>query len=305
MRAFVGSYRPDGLAILDGDAVVATLDVPNASWLAFSPDRTRLYAVNESGAGSVTVLDAETLAVLEKRPSGGAEPTHLDLHGDSVLVAHYASGTIAVLTPALEPTDMVAFPEGAHAHQVVTDPSGRWVLGVDIAGDAIHVYTLEHGKLREHARVTATGGPRHIAFHPDGHRAYVVCEYVSQVIVFGWNDGELSERTTVGTVDTAIENYPGEVLVAPDGRFVYVTNRGDNSVATFAVDGDTLRPLGTVPTGGDWPRHAALDPSGRWLYVANQRSGTLTWLPRDPTTGLLSTMVGSVSVPEVAMVLFR
>ncbi|HVV20971.1 MAG TPA: lactonase family protein [Pseudonocardiaceae bacterium] len=302
MRAFVGAYGPAGLAVVDG-GTATPVAVPNASWLALSAGR--LYAVNEHPAGTVTVLDAATLAVLGTASTGGDDPTHLAVHDGHVLVANYGSGSVAVLNADLDLTDLVTFPDGSHAHQVVIDPTGRWVLTVDIGGDTIRVHTLADGTLREHGRVTATGGPRHLVFHPSGHLAYAVCEYVSQVIVFGWADGVLSARQVVPTVTSAGENYPGEVVVSPDGRFVYVTNRGDDSIATLAVDGESLRLLDTVPTGGDWPRHATLDPSGLALYVANQRSGTVTWLPRDPVTGMLSPGVDSLSVPEVAMVLFR
>lgn len=302
MRAFVGSFADAGLAVLDDGAVTARIAVPNASWLAFSPDRRYLYAVNEQPAGSVTVVDAETLAVLDIWPTGGDSPTHLDVHGDHVLVAHYGSGSVAVLAGG-SIADLVTYPEGSRAHQVVTDPSGRWILAVDIGGDAIHVYSLD-GALVQHQQVTVTGGPRHIVFHPDGRRAYVVCEYVSQVVECGWADGRLTIGPAVPTVAPGVKNYPGEGIVSPDGRFLYVTNRGANDIATFAID-DGLRLVDTVPTGGDWPRHATLDPAGRRLYVSNQRSGTVTWLPRDPATGALSTMAGSVSVPDVAMMVFR
>jgi 6-phosphogluconolactonase (cycloisomerase 2 family) len=297
--AFLGSYRPAGLTVVDG---ARTVDVPNASWLALAPDGQRLYAVSEQADGRVTALDAETLAVLGQRPTG-EHPTHVSVHGDHVLVANYGSGSVAVLTSDLEITDLVTFPDGGHAHQVVTDPSGRFVLAVDIGNDAIHVYTLVGGRLREHSVVTVAGGPRHVAFHPGGDLAYVVCEYVSRVVVCAWADGTLGERQAAATVRDDVANYPGEVVVSPDGRFVYVTNRGDNSVATFAAE--PLRLLDVVSCGGDWPRHAALDPAGGALYVANQRSGTVTWLPRDPSTGRLSTVAGSMSAPEVAMVLFR
>ena len=101
-----------------------------------------------------------------------------------------------------------------------------------------------------------------------------------------------------------VQNFPAEVLVAPDGRFVYVTNRGDNSIATFAVHDDRLALLDTISCGGDWPRHATLDPTGQHLYVSNQRSGTVAWLPRDPAGGLLSPVAGTTEATAVAMVMF-
>lgn len=300
MRAFVGGYTADGLAVLEDGALTHRLPVPNASWLAFSPDRSRLYAVHEQRPGSVTVLSTETLAVLDERPTGGDEPTHLTVHGDRLLVANYGSGSVAALGSDGR-LDVVTYPPGAHAHQVVTDPTGRWIVAVDIAHDTIHV---SDDDLHEHHTVTVPGGPRHIVWHPDGRRAYVVCEYVSQVVPCTWSDGDLTPGVPMPTVAPGSTNYPGEIVMAPDGRFLYVTNRGDNSIAVFAID-DEPRLTATVPCGGDWPRHATLDPTGRLLYVANQRSGTVTWLPCDPTTGALSEVAGSVSVPDVAMVVFE
>ena len=310
--AYVGSYTPDGLACVDVDPNTGALfgvstvpGVPDASWLTCSPDGRHLYAANETAAGSVTVLDAKTLAVQGVWPTGGDSPTHLSVHptGRFLLVAHYGSGTVAVLRldedGGVGPiTDLVP---GVHAHQVGTDPSGQWVVSVDLGTDSVDVrqLDLDTGKLHHHQRFTAGPGPRHLIWHPDGRRAFLVCENAPQVIACDWNAGTL----TVGAVlSLAAAGHPGEGVVSADGRFLYVTNRGPNTVDTFDLAG--LRLLGSVPVGGDWPRHAALDPSERWLYVSNQRSGTVTWLPRDPASGALSPVAGSMNAEAVAMVLF-
>jgi 6-phosphogluconolactonase (cycloisomerase 2 family) len=297
-------------------------DVPDASWLALSHDGRFLYATNEQGpAGSVTALDRSALTVLNKQSTGGSAPTHLsvDPGGRFLLVANHGSGSVAVLPLGadgrIEPvSDLVHHSGGTggppHAHQVITDPTGRWVLAVDIGNDSVYVYRLEDGKLRQHQQfvVAAAGtGPRHLVFHPGGAHAYLVCEYKSQVIVCAWDAsrGHLADGQIIGTVDSPVPvNFPGEGVVSPDGRFLYVTNRGDDSIATFAVHGATLALLGTIPCGGHWPRHVGLDPNGRHLYVSNQRSGTVTWLPRDPSSGSLSPATGQTSATAVAMVLF-
>ena len=129
-------------------------------------------------------MDTETLAVLGAWPTGGDDPAHLTVLGDRLLVANHGSGSVALLPPEGEP-QVVTYPDGSHAHQVITDPTGRWIVAVDIGGDAIHVY--DHA-LREHRFVSVTGGPRHVVFHPDGRRAYVVCEYVSQVVPCAWSE---------------------------------------------------------------------------------------------------------------------
>ena len=291
-----------------------------ASWLA-SHGRF-LYATNEEDpVGSVTALDPTNLAVLNTQPTEGGAPTHLSVHpsGRYLLTANYGSGSVAVLPLASDGrigplSDLVQHTGGSggqpHAHQIITDPTGRWVLAVDLGNDSVYVYQLDNGKLQQHQQfvVTTGTGPRHLVFHPSGTHAYLVCEDSSQVIVFAWNAerGSLTAGQIIGTVEpgAVTPNFPGEGVVSPDGRFLYVTNRGDDSIATFAVSGTTLTLLNTIPCGGDWPRHAGLDPTGRHLYVSNQRSGTVTWLPRDPASGALSPVAGQTAATAVAMVLF-
>lgn len=302
---FLGSYTAAGLAVADVDPVTGRLTVtatvpgvPDVSWLATGGGL--LYATNERTPGSVTTVDVETPAVRSVRPVEGDEPTHLAVVGEFLLVANHGSGSVTVLPlDGGPPTDVVRYPQGAHAHQVLTDPAGRWVLVVDLGTDSVRVYELESGRLREHDRVGVGPGPRHLVWHPDGRRAYLVCEHAAQVVPCSWEDGTL---TPVGAHPIAADGYPGEGVMSPDGRFLYVTNRGPNTVATFALD--EFRLVDTTFCGGDWPRHATLDPTGRWLYVANQRSGTVTWLSRDPDSGRLGGVAGTTTVEAVAMVLF-
>lgn len=329
--AYVGSYTSEGgvgLATASVDPATGTLTagptvpgVPDASWLARSTDGRYLYATNEQEPiGSVTALDLSGPAVLNQQSTGGGAPTHLSVHpsGRYLLAANYGSGSVAVLplssSGRLDPlTDLVRHKGSQpHAHQIITDPSGRWVLSVDLGDDSVYVYRLDlaTGKLHLSDQVTvATGsGPRHLVFAPSGDQAYLVCEHSSQVIVCDWHPsgGKLATGQVIGTVlpGAVTPNFPAEGVVAPDGRFLYVTNRGDNSIATFAVHGTEIALLGTTPCGGDWPRHATLDPTGRHLYVSNQRSGAVAWLPRDPGSGLLSPATGTTKATAVAMVLF-
>lgn len=296
--AFVGSYGPTGLRAARVDptsgrlVVTAVLDVPDVSWLARHDGR--LYATNERTDGSVTVLDERTLTLLDTRSSHGADPTHVSVVDGHVLVANHGSG-VAVLPPAAPVSDVVP---GVRAHQVLPDPSGRWVLAVFLGSDTIEVYRLVDGKLTPHRRVSAGPGPRHIVWH--GEWAFVVCENGPVVLVCSW-DATAGELTVRDGVETGVAgDYPGEGVVS--GDVLHVTNRGSNTITTFAI-GDGLRRVGDVSCGGDWPRHAALDPSGRWLYVANQRSGTVTWLPVT-SGGRLGPSIGELAVEAAAMVSF-
>jgi len=125
------------------------------------------------------------------------------------------------------------------------------------------------------------------------------------VTVCGYADGTLTAGQVASTVlSTGVTNYPGEIAVSADGRFVYVSNRGTDTVAVFAVSegGARLTLVATPPCGGTWPRHLAIDATGTWLYVANERSGTLAWFPIDATTGVPGPESGSVAVTAVVQI---
>ncbi|WP_116049394.1 lactonase family protein [Amycolatopsis palatopharyngis] len=337
--AFLGSYSTWGSPPGQGlqvaarsraalDVVSTVAGVPDASFLAFSRDRRRMYVTNElvpdGTVTAVDVCDPRRPRVLGTRSTRGAGPTHLSVHpgGRHLLTANYTDGTV-VVHPILrdgtlgESTDLVQHTgdeREPHAHQVLTDPTGRWVLAVDLGADSVYVYHLDRraGTLAPHrqVRLPSGAGPRHLAFHPGGRFAYILGELRPEITIAAWNpgSGELTLGEPVPTVDDDAQQpqYPAEIAVSGDGRFVYASNRGEDTIATFAAGrtGDALQRIGNVSTGGVWPRHFTLDPSQRWIYVANQRSGTVTWLPRDPHTGLPGSVAGSVSVPSAAIVTF-
>jgi 6-phosphogluconolactonase (cycloisomerase 2 family) len=335
---FLGSYTDNGgngleVASFDDSTGAVTpgatvSNMPDASWLVYSADRTILYTTNELSSGTMTALRVNGPAVptiLNTQPTSGGSPAHASVHpsGKYLMAANYESGSVAILPinsdGGLSPlTDLVTHSGGTggdpHAHQILADPSGRWVVSVDLGTDSVYVYTLDltSGKLSLHDQVVlAKGdGPRHLVFHPNGTHGFLATEDSSQVIAFGWDSsaGKLTPGQIVGTTEPGgvTPNYPGEIALSKDATFLYVSNRGDNSIATFSVsaDGSTVTLLNTTPCGGDWPRHFALDPTEHWFVVANQNSGTVTWLPRDPSTGLPGKVAGSASATAVAMVLF-
>ncbi|WP_433334654.1 lactonase family protein [Spirillospora sp. CA-294931] len=299
--AFLGGYTSAGgrglLVARAGPAGTLTVresvDVPDPSFLALSPGGRRLYAVSEVDDGRVLAfaLTREgSPRPLGHRSAHGAAPAHLSVHpsGRYLLSATYSGGTVAVhpIRPdgSLGPSAHVVRHDGAepHPHQIVTAPDGRFVLAVDLGTDSVLVYRLDlaTGRLDRHsrARLRPGAGPRHLAFHPGGHTAYVINELDSTVTVCAYDRGRLTPGQIVSTVPegTTTPNYPGEILVSPDGRHVYGTNRGHDSVAVFATRGRRLRLVTTVACGGHWPRHMELARGGRLLYVANQRSGSVT-----------------------------
>ena len=301
---YLGTYGDGiGIATYDADGKITktgTIDgIPDPSFVI--RDGNFLYAVNEQDAGAVTAIDiSATPKVLNRQPNKGSGPCHLAKVGDHLLSANYGSGDIAVHPIAADgslgqQTDLVKHEGSApHAHQVVQ--AGEYVLAVDLGTDSIYTYTLAAGKLtlQHQAKVKSGAGPRHLVFHPSGKYAYVADELDSTVTICGYDNGVLTVLDAVPT--GAGENYPGEVVISADGRFVYVTNRGHNSVSIFRANGAGLELVGTPSCGGDWPRHAAFDPTGRLLLVANQKSNNVVTFSVDQTAGTL-TQIADFSTP--------
>ncbi|WP_078883728.1 lactonase family protein [Streptomyces sp. NRRL S-340] len=284
--------------------------VADPSYLAVHPDGRTLYAVEERQEGRVSAVRLADRRPLGSRDTGGAGPCHLSVHpsGRWLLSANYQSGSVAVhpidASGALgERTDLVTHTspppgpgqQGPHAHQVVTSPDGGHVLAVDLGTDTVYTYRLDPraGRLTEvsRARTRPGAGPRHLAFHPGGRYAYLANEVDDSVAVCAYDPP--TGRLTVGkeqpTGSGAGTNYPAQFAVTADGRFAYLANRGDNTLARYAVeaDGARLRLLDTVPVAGDFPRQIALSPDGRLLFAANQKSGTVSVFHVDRASGAL------------------
>ncbi|MET9519305.1 lactonase family protein [Streptomyces sp. NPDC002994] len=327
----LASYRPRSGQLASTGVLTG---VQNPSFLALSPDRRTLYAVDERAKGAVAAVRVGGGApeVLGRaRGTGGADPCHLSVHPDGrfLLTANYTGGSLSVhpigrggvlgeVADVVRHTGSGPDPgrqEGPHAHMVVTDPGGRYVVAVDLGTDTVHTYWLDprSGKLRERQRAAMKpgAGPRHLAFHPSGRHAYVVNELDSSVVVCGYErrSGVLTPGAPQSTLGPGTElderNYPAGVLVSPDGRFVYVSNRGHDSIAVFGVErgGAALRLVSVVPSGGSYPRHIALDPSGVLLFAANQKSGTVAVFRVDRGTGRLSPAGAVLAAPVPVCVL--
>ena len=358
-RAYIGSFTSAGgrgvtSAAVDPDGGGLTAlhhtdaAVPNPSYLALSSGRDSagalLYAVSETGEGAIAVFSLadpdRPVPAGEPAPVKGADPTHLAVAAGQVFTANYGSGGVSSLPLRADGTlggQAAVHPhrgggpnagrqEGPHAHAVVPDPSGRWLLSVDLGTDSVWVYALSPaggaeadagggpagGALRLHREVPVGEGtgPRHLAFHPDGRHAYLVNELKSTVTVCRWDAGEgalqpVAETPTVPEGAASGPNYPSELVVSPDAQYVWVANRGHDSIAVLdlGASGDALHLVGTVPCGGHWPRDLALHPSGRRLYAANERSGDVTWFDLDPETGV-PRRAGSLAVAAASCVVF-
>ncbi|WP_285749243.1 lactonase family protein [Lentzea sp. NBRC 105346] len=310
----IGTYDPANGQLKSTGVIKG---VVNPSWVEESRDGRFLYAVNETSDGGVTAINAQTLKVINKQVTGGADPCHLaiDPSGRFLVTADYSSGSLSVFpirpdgglgarTHLVKHKGSGPDPDrqkGPHAHQVVFDPHGKHLLAVDLGADAVFSYTLSaQGKLTlvNTAKLKPGAGPRHLAFHPNGKTAYIANELDSTIVVSAYDNGKLTPGQVLKTAPAGgVRNYPAEVLVSQDGRFVYLSNRGHDSVAVFAVDGAGLKLVETTPTGGKFPRHITLDPSGRFLFAANQNSNLVTSFSVDRATGRLTPAGTPLSTP--------
>ncbi|MEU7580914.1 lactonase family protein [Streptomyces sp. NPDC041068] len=338
-RAYIGSFTAAGgpgvlTAAVDPDtgaltAIGATDAVADPSYLALSPAGDMLYAVSETTDGALAAFRTTGGAPELAAPlvPVGSAPTHLALHAGHVLTADYRSGSVTAVplgadgTPApaasgqLRHTGSGPHPQrqqGPHAHQVLPDPSGRWAVSVDLGTDSVRVCALDgNGDLTLHREVALRpgSGPRHLVFHPRGDRAYVLNELSPTLTVCAW-DAEDGTLKPLGEVQLLVDVpdgdvYPSEVVVAPDGRFLWTATRGADVLSVLALDeaGDTPRLTATVSCGGHWPRDLAIDPSGRHLYAANERSGDVTWFTIDQETGI-PRQAGAIEAPAASCVIF-
>jgi len=300
-------------------------ETSNPSFLAVSPNGRFLYAANEdsryegqpTGTVSAFAIDAATgnLKALNKVVSKGAGPCHvsLDPNGKFVFVANYNSGSIASFPVHADGSlgEAVGFDQhsgssvnpqrqrGPHAHSVVASPDGRFLLSADLGLDEVLVYKMgADGALTPNdppfGKVAPGSGPRHIAFSRDGKFVYVVSEMVPGVTVFRYNAARGSLES-IQAIPSLPEDYSGnksgaEIAVSPNGRFVYSSNRGADSIAAFAIDRSkgTLTAAGRFPSGGKTPRNFAIDPTGKWLFAAHQDSDSIVEFRIDEKTGALT-----------------
>jgi 6-phosphogluconolactonase len=317
-------------------------EVASPSFLAIHPSRRFLYAVGElhefqgkkSGAVSAFALDAATgkLTPLNQQPSGGQGPCFVTVepNGKYLLTANYTSGTVGVLPidkdgrlgePVAVAQHKGSGPnpkrqEGPHAHSVNLDPAGRYALAADLGVDKVFIskFGTADGSLTPNdppaISVAPGAGPRHLAFDPSGHHAYVINEMASTVTAFTYDAdrGALNEIQTISTLPAGFSEITNtaEVQVHPSGRFLYGSNRGHDSIAIFTIDEKTgrLTAVGHEPTQGKAPRNFAIDPSGAWMLAANQNSNSLVVFRIDQETGKLKATGTTVEAPSPVCIKF-
>lgn len=287
-------------------SAVASIERP--TWLVKDPARAVLYAVSETGndgaaQGRVVSLRFAgadgALTEIGAAASGGGGPTHLalDPRAGTLLVANYGTGHVAAL--ALDADGAVTGPvsvvrdqgsgptarqRGPHAHGVTIDPSGRYALVPDLGADRVFIYRYDAATRQLAAadlpflQLPPGTGPRHLVFGADGRHAYLLAEFTGELLVYRW-DAARGTLQAVQALSTLSAGYggkisAGEIVVAADGKQVYVSNRGYNTVIVYRTDAATgrLAELQRIAAGGDQPWHLALSPDDRWLLASNEAS---------------------------------
>ena len=314
----------------------------NPSFLAVDQNYKYLYAANEidnfqgehAGAVSAYSIDRNTgkLSFLQQVSSFGADPAHLalDKTGRYLLVANYTSGNIAVFpiekdgrlgtrTAFVQHTGSSVNKErqaGPHAHEIVATADNKFVLVADLGLDELLVYRFDAktGALSPanppFVKVAPGSGPRHFALAPNGKFVYLVNELSSTVTVYSF-EGSLGRLTELQTISTLPEGFKGENTTAEittdaAGNYLYASNRGDDSIAIFAIDQKTgkLSPVDRVKTGGKEPRHFTLDATGKWLFAENQNSNDIRLFRVDPKSGKLTPTSQTIQVNSPVCVVF-
>ncbi len=304
--------------------------VDDPSFFKFSPDKNYLYVVTratevveESGGfiSAYKVGENGNLHFLNKQVSNGKDPCHVDVSGDGkfVAIAAYGGGTVSLYPVAgdgsLKPAKSVIENRGSgfdksrqsspHAHSVKFSPFSNQVFNADLGTDQLNIFILDGNKLRKNAqefvKLAPGSGPRHFDFHPNGKVIYVINELNSTVTACRIENGIWKEFQSVSALPPGFDgtSYCADIHVSPDGRFLYGSNRGHNSVAVFSIDSENqkLKQIATVSTNGNWPRNFVLSPDGKYLLVANERSNNITVFQINKNTGIPEFTGNEVEVP--------
>ena len=317
-------------------------ETENPSFLAIHPNQRYLYAANEISmyngqvAGSISAFSiaptTHALKLLNRVSSRGAGPCHiaLDKTGKWLFAANYDSGSVAAF-PIHEDGSLgeaSAFfqhagssvnkerQSGPHAHVVALSPDNRFALVADLGVDRVVTYRLDSAKgglapnYPPFVTLAPGSGPRHVAFRPDAKFVYSLNELLSTVTTFRYDAsrGSLKELQTLSTLPNGWRgsNSTAEIVIHPNARFLYTSNRGDDSIAIFRIDPSrgTLTLVDRTSTQGKTPRNFAIDPSGTFLLAANQDSGSIVTFRIDPGTGRLTPTGDMLEVPSPVCILF-
>ena len=316
-----------------------TTTVQNPFFLALSPDKKFLYSIHALKFGS---KEAEEIAafkllgtdgkleLLNKRSARGSAACylHVDNPGKTVVVANYSSGSVASL-PVKEDGSLgeaASFFQHAgssvnparqkepHAHCIVVSPDNKYAFAADLGLDQVLCYKLDskQGKITANdppfARTPAGAGPRHLTFHPNGKKVYVINELLNSVTLFDYDStkGSLREEQTISTLpgDFKGTSYCADLKITPDGKYLYGTNRGHDSIACYSIGADGKLTLVNIePSLGKGPQNLAITSNGEWLLCANMPGKNVAIFRIDPKTGKIKPVGEPVSMPSPSCIM--
>jgi len=309
-------------------------EASNPSFITFRAGEKFLYSVNENDKGSVSAFSVGSdwhLTAINKQPSKGAYPCHIlvDNTGKTAFASNYGTGNVVVL-PIHEDGSLGEISQneqfkgsGAvkdrqsepHAHSVYLDATQTYAYACDLGTDWIHGYRFDAAKgtitadEKASFRVPAGSGPRHLAFHPQKDFVYCINEINNTVSGLKRNpaDGSLSLLQTISTLPADFKGFDttAEIAVHPNGKFLYSSNRGHDSIAVMAIaDDGQLSLVEIVSTGGKAPRNFAIDPSGKWFLAANMDSNDFFVFKLDERSGKITPTGQRIELPSPVCVLF-
>lgn len=318
-----------------------TADLQNPFFLAVSRDQRFLYAIDAEKFGdkvdefvAAYAIEGRTgqLKRLNEQSARGTASCYLDADatGKTVVVANYSSGSVAALPVKADGSlgEAASFMQhsgtggdpvrqkGPNAHSIVISPDNRFALAADLGIDKIMIYHLDAAtakltpnEAQPFAKLPPISGPRHMAFHPNGTHLYVINEMANTVVVFDYtaDTGTLTERQTIATLpaDFTGKSFTADLKVTPDGKFLYGTNRGHDSIAVYRIAADgKLTLLSIEPSLGKGPQNLLITPDGKWLLCANMPGNSVIVFRIDPQTGGITSSGDPVAMPMPSCIRF-
>lgn len=312
-------------------------NIINPSFLTISPNGKYLYACTDTKtavAGSISsfVIDSVSgkISFINKQSSGGANPVYLvvDKSNRFIVNGNYTEGNVSVLSANNDGSvnallQVVQFAgssinksrqEKPHIHSAIFSPGYDYLYLPDLGTDKIRAFTFDTAgskPLTDADSLTVEtvpgSGPRHMVFHPRKKIAYCIEEMSGMVSVYLYNNGKLTPIQRIASNKEKADEYSSaDIHISPDGLFLYASNRVENTISIFSVGADgRLKLAGHQSTEGDVPRNFTLDPSGRFLLVANQGSNNIVVFKRNVKTGLLRSTGVQVAVPSPSCLKMR